>query len=297
MGQRDWRFCGKCSTMFYDGDPAGKGFCPADGHNHLANGYMFDLPHDVAENDHAQGGWRFCQRCFAMFFDGFPTKGACDAGPGGHSAQGFVFVLPHDIAGTATAQTSWRFCGKCSVMFYDGFDSKGICAGGVGGHNAEGFMFVLPHDPDDVRTFDTGPVTSNLPLGGSAHLVINRTGTFTFTTHAHDSGFDNIDYSFAVALLSPQGVGYTFAHQGSVEGTSAGLPFGTPRRGDDQTSAGSNPSIAAEFDKLADATLIGQLAGTDTLIGGIKQLVTETLKSAADKLGDAAANAAILELV
>jgi hypothetical protein len=43
-----------------------------------------------------QGAWRFCQKCHAMFFDGFPNKGNCAAG-GGHDAQGFNFVLPHDL--------------------------------------------------------------------------------------------------------------------------------------------------------------------------------------------------------
>ena len=41
-----------------------------------------------------QPAWRFCQKCEAMFFDGFPNKGVCPAG-GGHQAQGFMFVLPH----------------------------------------------------------------------------------------------------------------------------------------------------------------------------------------------------------
>ena len=41
-----------------------------------------------------QVAWRFCQKCEAMFFDGYPNKGICAAG-GGHEAEGFDFVLPH----------------------------------------------------------------------------------------------------------------------------------------------------------------------------------------------------------
>ena len=223
MDQGDWRFCGKCSVMFFDGDPNRKGACPADGLNHAASGFMFVLPHDVPESPNAQGAWRFCNRCFAMFFDGAPDKGACDAGPGGHAAQGFVFVLPHDVPGSSTAQTAWRFCGKCFGMFFDGSENKGHC-GGTGGHVAAGFMFVLPHLDDEVLTFDSGPITSNLPLGGSAHLVVNRTGTFTFSTHAHDSGFDNIGYSLAAVLMSSQGVAFSFTRQGGVEGRPAARP-------------------------------------------------------------------------
>ncbi|MER5276540.1 hypothetical protein ABT025_12380, partial [Streptomyces sp. NPDC002809] len=42
-----------------------------------------------------QNNWRFCQKCFAMFYWGYPTDGVCPAG-GSHSAQGFNFVLPFD---------------------------------------------------------------------------------------------------------------------------------------------------------------------------------------------------------
>ena len=89
-----------------------------------------------------QGNWRFCNKCFAMFFDGFPGKGVCAAG-GAHDAQGFNFVLPHDSAGPG--QNDWRFCNKCYAMFFDGYPGKGVCAAG-GAHVAQGFNFVLPHD-------------------------------------------------------------------------------------------------------------------------------------------------------
>jgi hypothetical protein len=291
MDQGDWRFCGKCSVMFFDGDPNRKGACPADGLNHAASGFMFVLPHDVPESPNAQGAWRFCNRCFAMFFDGAPDKGACDAGPGGHAAQGFVFVLPHDVPGSSTAQTAWRFCGKCFGMFFDGSDNKGHC-GGTGGHVAAGFMFVLPHLDDEVLTFDSGPITSNLPLGGSAHLVVNRTGTFTFSTHAHDSGFDNIGYSLAAVLMSSQGVAFSFTRQGGVEGTSAN-PFGSPRRTEDITTPGTNPAITGDFDKIRGAVLVGTLAGTDKLVGGLEGLINEALDDAAKQLGTAVASAVV----
>jgi hypothetical protein len=239
-----------------------------------------------------QTDWRFCGKCFAMFFDGNPnTKGICDAGPGGHQSQGFMFVLPHDVPGTATAQTAWRFCQKCFCMFFDGADNKGSCAG-RGGHQAQGFMFVLPHLEDDVLTFDSGPITSNLPLGGSAHLVMNKTGTFTFSTHAHDSGFDNIDYSMAAVLMSAQGVAFSFTRRGRVEGTSAGLPFGTPRRDDDQTTPGTNSDITKNFEKIRDAVLVGQLSGTDALVNGFTTLIQQALEDAAKQLGTAALSAA-----
>jgi hypothetical protein len=140
--QRDWRYCGKCQGMFFDGYPQ-KGACPAGG-GHQAIGLNFILPHDVGETQTAQRNWRYCGKCQGMFFDGYPQKGACPAG-GGHQAIGFNFVLPHDIAATNKSQTSWRFCAKCSTMFYDGYPNKGTCPVG-GGHQSAGYVFVLPHE-------------------------------------------------------------------------------------------------------------------------------------------------------
>jgi hypothetical protein len=292
MGQQDWRFCVKCRVMFFDGDPANKGSCAAGG-PHVSAGFNFDVPHDVPETASAQGGWRFCQQCFAMFFDGDPAhKGACPATGGPHVAAGFAFVLPHDIPETPTDQGAWRFCGKSMELFFDGDpNNKGVCDAG-GSHAAAGFTFVIPHH-DEVQTFDSGPLTSDLPLGGSAHLVLTKSGAFTFSTHAHDSGFDNIDYSLAAVLMTPSGLAFTFRHQGGVEGTSAGLPFGTPRRDDDQVTPGSNPAIRDEFGNIFNSVLIGKLAGTDTLVGGIENLISDALKSALDELGKAAATAVI----
>src|SRR4051794_9578215 len=42
-GQPDWRFCGKCGTLFWDGDPNFKGVC-SKGETHIAIGFRFILP-------------------------------------------------------------------------------------------------------------------------------------------------------------------------------------------------------------------------------------------------------------
>ena len=76
-----------------------------------------------------QDQWRFCPKCQAMFFDGYPGKGRCPAGEG-HVAVGYYFRLPHDVSQTANAQRDWRFCNNCYVMFFDGYRSSGRCAAG-----------------------------------------------------------------------------------------------------------------------------------------------------------------------
>ena len=97
-----------------------------------------------------QENWRFCQKCEAMFFDGYADKGLCPGG-GGHLAQGYNFNLPYGLPESITAQDSWRCCSKCHEMFYDGYADKGHCMGG-GGHLAQGYNFTLPHDVADTST-------------------------------------------------------------------------------------------------------------------------------------------------
>ncbi len=110
---------------------------------HEAAGFNFVLPHDASGSEWAQRDWRYCQKCHAMFFDGYPDKGLCPSG-GGHSAAGFNFVLTHDVPRSALAQSDWRYCLKCHTMFFDGYPGKGVCQAG-GGHAAAGFNFVLSH--------------------------------------------------------------------------------------------------------------------------------------------------------
>jgi hypothetical protein len=170
------------------------------------------------------------------------------------------------------------------------------------GHDVSGRdigpAFLL--NPSDIQTFDaidandgSSSLKSDLALGGSAHLVVTDKGAFTFNSHAHDSGFDNIDYTLAGILMTPSGLAFTFQREGNVEGTIAGLPFGTPRRDDNHTSSGSNPAIRDEFERLRGAIFVGTLVGTDTLVAGVTGLIGDALKSAAQKFGLAAATAVI----
>jgi hypothetical protein len=100
----------------------------------------------------AQDKWRRCEKCFALFYDGFDNKGVCPKG-GGHNADNkFNYYLRFDAPARMGDQSAWRYCVKCHAMFYDGYPNKGNCAAG-GGHHAYGYIFNLPHDiPDSARS-------------------------------------------------------------------------------------------------------------------------------------------------
>lgn len=127
-----------------------------------------------------QAQWRYCDKCHAMFYNGFPAKGRCPQG-GAHNAYGYVFHLPYDLPENPKAQSAWRFCQKCMVMFWNGQPNKGRCAAG-GAHEAQGYQFVLPHDiiPDNnnqdkwrfcdkCRTmfYDVSSPQGSCPAGGT----------------------------------------------------------------------------------------------------------------------------------
>ncbi|WP_212903105.1 hypothetical protein [Clostridium polyendosporum] len=146
LGQADWRYCGKCHSLFFDGYPD-KGKCAAGG-SHEAIGYNFVLPHNVPPTSKAQGDWEFCVKCHGMFFNGYPDKGKCPAGGGHqHHPNAYRFVLPHNVPPTSKAQGDWEFCVKCYGMFFNGYPDKGKCpAGGGHQHHPDAYRFVLPHN-------------------------------------------------------------------------------------------------------------------------------------------------------
>ena len=90
-GQGDWRFCGKCKVLFFNGYPD-KGKCAGDGKGHDAAGFNFFLYHDRPARSHEEPGWRFCDKCMALFSPA-SAKAVCPADQGGHRAAGFRFVV------------------------------------------------------------------------------------------------------------------------------------------------------------------------------------------------------------
>jgi hypothetical protein len=136
--QNKWRLCVNCYSLFYDGY-RNKGRCPiksahSAGDVDMSNSYV--LTYD--SRGPGQPDWRFCNKCEALFFDGYPQKGVCAAG-GGHVAAGYNFTLRYDARAEGTGD--WHFCKKCQVL-YRSDSNKGLCAAG-GHHVAAGYNFVL----------------------------------------------------------------------------------------------------------------------------------------------------------
>jgi hypothetical protein len=115
------RFCTRCYTLFWYGYAA-NGVCSAGGaHSPLqaasptGAGTSWDFALDIASTSGpapspgggggaspagTPGNWRFCTKCYGLFWYGYPTAGTCPDG-GAHS--------PFQAASLTGAGTSWDF--------------------------------------------------------------------------------------------------------------------------------------------------------------------------------------------
>jgi len=144
--QAEWRTCGKCKTMVFNGNPDLKGVCPEPSPaSHEAAGIAFNLPLNGPEDSFPhQDQWRFCQKCFALFFGPHVADSDCAVG-GLHVPHPNNYFLPFNRPEDGTHQSNWQTCGKCKVMQFSPHRADSDCAAG-GVHEPAGFIFQLPHD-------------------------------------------------------------------------------------------------------------------------------------------------------
>jgi hypothetical protein len=92
-----WRRCHRCAALFFDGyDDAKKGVCPrtADGHEAAPDGLPYILQWNVKKpRPDQQPDWRFCERCYCLFFYPHNSDAECAATGGHHKPPSAQYVL------------------------------------------------------------------------------------------------------------------------------------------------------------------------------------------------------------
>jgi hypothetical protein len=81
VGQADWRWCHKCQGLFFAGGQTAKGTCPSGGQHEKTVSGNYVLAHDSAAFASQQSDWRWCHKCYGLFFSGGQNSiGTCPAG-------------------------------------------------------------------------------------------------------------------------------------------------------------------------------------------------------------------------
>jgi hypothetical protein len=88
----------------------------------------------------AQGGWRRCGKCSALF-EGTSDAGRCPADGGTHSGDGGDDLLAEIDQGSAGMQGGWHYCRLCSALFLAG--GANVCPAANGGQHQELSRFVF----------------------------------------------------------------------------------------------------------------------------------------------------------
>jgi hypothetical protein len=134
------------------------------------------------------------------------------------------------------------------------------------------------------RTWDSGYIgfSDGTALGGNCQVYANSNGDWTFKGHVHGSSFDTYDYGVAALLLTPSGVGYTFAYRSRAEDTTASLLSGVCCD-DDWISSGNNPSLRDNWFQAVQSVFRAQVTSQDELAAGMSALVQSALEELAQE--------------
>lgn len=311
--QTGWRWCRNCQGLFFAGGET-QGICiGANAHDGSASGKYLMQFGEGAGNTQPQGGWRWCHQCQAMHFAGAPSdvfgEGArrmCfgtlfSGGPppdGSHDPSQSAHYVMEFGEGRSDAQEGWRFCKKCFGLYFSGNPDQGNCPAGGKHDNSKSGPYILHFEPGlpppvTSKVFESGPLTTNHPLGAWVKVVVDDLGSVTFSGSMHDSGFDNIQGTVAGVIMTADGIAYTVQHSGHTEGTIAGLPFGTPNRDHSWIESTANLQIKADWANVSQATFTAQLSGNDLTSDGVTALIGDTIKAALASAGVAAGKAVV----
>jgi Peptidase family C25 len=125
-GRRHWYFYFDDSKVVVDVDTkVAQGVCPKDNQPHTpinSGPYCVDFSGSGAPG---QAGWKWCQRCYGMFYAGNGLAAThCSAAPQHDPARSGDYTLNSGTG--APGQNGWRWCVQCQGLFFGGSDG-GSC--------------------------------------------------------------------------------------------------------------------------------------------------------------------------
>ncbi|MGA8658161.1 MAG: hypothetical protein WB586_18615 [Chthoniobacterales bacterium] len=126
-------------------------------------------------------------------------------------------------------------------------------------------------------TFHQDVVTpSGTALGGWVDMTLRSDGSYTFSGHTHDSGWDPYDFRER-AVVSTGDLAVAAQDSGHTDGTGSS-PFGSPNRDNDWSESGAEPRIQQFWSELRQATMTVSKSYEDTgLLHAVEDLFNDFL--------------------
>jgi hypothetical protein len=155
QNQSSWRVCSACQTLYFTGDGI-SGICPSGG-QHAGGDPVLRIPHVSIREDRPdeprQEHWRFCRKCFSLFWNGDDKfGGVCTLDGQRHERAGHDFLIRHHTPEGAGLQSGWRLCQHCGVLFTERSPGPHPCQA-ASTHEAIGWEFTLDvAGPETVTT-------------------------------------------------------------------------------------------------------------------------------------------------
>jgi hypothetical protein len=153
--QKGWTACARCCGLFFGYDRTQAGICPQGGPHTIGTDDEFgnyELDYGGDEHPPWQGNWRFCSKCYGLFFQGRRNPEACSGGGAHDASESGLYIIARNVnPPTLATQSNWRHCKKCRVLFFLGRGGTGRCAGG-GGHEPDmASDYELSNNAPNVR--------------------------------------------------------------------------------------------------------------------------------------------------
>lgn len=149
MWQSDWRWCHKCTGLYFAAGELLIGICPAGGQHEKERSGNYSLAHNQLMEFPGQSEWRWCHKCTGLFFaNGGSSAGTCPAGAQHErKSNGGMYTLTHNNE-SFPGQADWRWCHKCAGLFFAGGEASiGRCSAGGPHEKGASGNYTLVHAP------------------------------------------------------------------------------------------------------------------------------------------------------
>lgn len=147
MRQNEWRWCHRCSGLFWANGRPLAGVCPAGGQHDRDRSADYTLAHN-SPGIGKQNDWRWCHKCDGLFWaGGQDASGTCPAQGQHDRGRSGDYAIFHNSPSAGT-QDDWRWCHKCGGLFWSGGDpAAGACPAGGAHDRGQSGDYSIEHEP------------------------------------------------------------------------------------------------------------------------------------------------------